>query len=183
MYVLASKSPRRRELLSLILPEYECQESNVIESVAEGTPWERVPAELARQKALAVSALRPNDTVIGADTVVVLDGRVLGKPRDAEDAAGMLSILSGSRHLVLTGVCIAGGGSSKTFLETTEVEFYPLSPELIDWYVSTGDPMDKAGAYGIQDQGCVLVKAIHGDYFNVMGLPVSRLARELGIVK
>lgn len=183
MYVLASQSPRRRELLSLILPKYECTVSGVVETVPFGTPWGEIPVELAKQKASAVSALRPGDTVIGADTVVVSNGDVLGKPKNDADAAAMLKKLSGAKHLVLTGVTIAQNGMLKTFCESTEVEFYPLSDELIAWYVATGEPRDKAGAYGIQGFGCVLVKGITGDYFNVMGLPVSRLARELGVVR
>ena len=181
--MLASQSPRRRELLSLILPEYECVVSNVEETVPPDTPWWNVPVLLAGLKASAVSALRPDDTVIGADTVVVVEGEVLGKPKDAADAAAMLRKLSGTRHYVLTGVAVAEKGALHSFRETTEVEFYHLPEELISWYVSTGEPMDKAGAYGIQGQGSVLVKGIKGDYFNVMGLPVARLSRELGIVK
>ena len=115
MYVLASGSPRRRELLSLILPEYDCVVSGCEEFVPEGTPAERVPVLLAEQKALAVAALRPGDTVIGSDTVVVLDGKIFGKPKDADDARGMLRRLSGRKHFVYTGVAVAEGGFVRSF--------------------------------------------------------------------
>ena len=183
MYVLASGSPRRRELLSLILPEYDCVVSGCEEFVPEGTPAERVPALLAEQKALAVAALRPGDTVIGSDTVVVLDGEIFGKPKDAADARGMLRRLSGRKHFVYTGVAVAEGGFVRSFVQKTEVEFYELSDETIENYVATLEPMDKAGAYGIQGKGSVLVKGIVGDYFNVMGFPVAKTARFLGLVK
>lgn len=183
MYILASGSPRRKELLSLIIPEYEVLVSGCEESVPNGTPAEKVPALLAEQKALAVAKLRPDDTVIGSDTVVVLDGEIFGKPKDEAHAQTMLRALSGKRHFVYTGVAVAEKGSVRSFVQKTEVEFYELSDETIEKYVSTGEPMDKAGAYGIQGRGCVLVKGVVGDYFNVMGLPVAELARFLGLVK
>lgn len=183
MYILASGSPRRKELLSLIIPEYEVLVSGCEESVPNGTPAEKVPALLAEQKALAVAKLRPDDTVIGSDTVVVLDGEIFGKPKDEAHAHTMLRALSGKRHFVYTGVAVAEKGSVRSFVQKTEVEFYELSDETIEKYVSTGEPMDKAGAYGIQGKGCVLVKGVVGDYFNVMGLPVAELARFLGLVK
>ena len=219
MYILASGSPRRKELLSLIVPEYEILVSGCEESVPEGTPAEKVPAILAEQKALAVASLRPKDTVIGSDTVVVLDDEIFGKPKDFAHAHQMLRALSGKRHFVYTGVAVAEKGGVRSFVEKTEVEFYELSDETIDNYIATGEPMDKAGvpiwnteelikagwmdefgkwktdngfrpecydkagAYGIQGKGSVLVKGITGDYFNVMGLPVAETARFLGIVK
>ena len=127
--------------------------------------------------------LRPGDTVIGSDTVVVLDGEIFGKPKDAADARGMLRRLSGRKHFVYTGVAVAENGSVRSFLQKTEVEFYELSDETIENYVATLEPMDKAGAYGIQGKGSVLVKGIVGDYFNVMGFPVAETARFLGLVK
>ena len=183
MYILASGSPRRKELLSLIIPEYEVLVSGCEEFVPEGTPAEKVPAILAEQKALAVAKLRPDDTVIGSDTVVVLGGEIFGKPKDETHAHSMLRALSGKKHFVYTGVAVAKKGSARSFVQKTEVEFYELSDETIDNYIATGEPMDKAGAYGIQGKGSVLVKGITGDYFNVMGLPVAETARFLGIVK
>lgn len=183
MYILASGSPRRKELLSLIIPEYEVLVSGCEEFVPEGTPAEKVPAILAEQKALAVAKLRPEDTVIGSDTVVVLDNEIFGKPKDETHAHSMLRSLSGKKHFVYTGVAVAEKGSVRSFVQKTEVEFYELSDETIEKYIATGEPMDKAGAYGIQGKGSVLVKGITGDYFNVMGLPVAETARFLGLVK
>ncbi|MBQ3501106.1 MAG: septum formation inhibitor Maf [Oscillospiraceae bacterium] len=183
MYILASGSPRRKELLSLIIPEYEVLVSGCEEFVSKGTPAEKVPAILAEQKALAVAKLRPDDTVIGSDTVVVLGGEIFGKPKDKDHAHAMLRALSGKKHFVYTGVAVAEKGEVRSFVQKTEVEFYELSDETIDRYIETGEPMDKAGAYGIQGKGSVLVKGISGDYFNVMGLPVAETARFLGIIK
>ncbi|MBQ7875605.1 MAG: septum formation inhibitor Maf [Oscillospiraceae bacterium] len=182
MYILASGSPRRKELLSLIIPEYEVLVSGCEEFVPEGTSAEKVPAILAEQKALAVAKLRPDDTVIGSDTVVVLNGEIFGKPKDEAHAHAMLKALSGKKHFVYTGVAVAENGKVRSFVQKTEVEFYELSDETIDKYISTGEPMDKAGAYGIQGKGSVLVKGIVGDYFNVMGLPVAETARFLGLI-
>lgn len=183
MVILASGSPRRRELLGLIVPEYECVVSGCEEFVPEGTPAERVPALLAEQKAAAVMKTHPDDVVIGSDTVVVLDGEIFGKPKDEADAERMLKTLSGRKHFVYTGVAVAEKGVLRSFVQKTEVEFYPLSDETIEKYIATGEPMDKAGAYGIQGKGSVLVKGIVGDYFNVMGFPVAETARFLGLVK
>ena len=182
MLILASGSPRRRELLSLITDEFEVLVSGCDEFVPEGTPAEKVPAILAEQKALAVAKLRPEDTVIGSDTVVVLNNEIFGKPKDKVHAHAMLKALSGKRHFVYTGVAVAEKGSVRSFVQKTEVEFYELSDETIEKYIATGDPMEKAGAYGIQGKGSVLVKGIIGDYFNVMGLPVAETARFLGLV-
>lgn len=183
MYILASGSPRRKELLSLIIPEYEVLVSGCEEFVPEGTPAEKVPALLAEQKALAVAKLRPESTVIGSDTVIVLNGEIFGKPKDEAHAHAMLKALSGKRHFVYTGVAVAENGFVRSFVQKTEVEFYELSDETIDRYIDTGEPMDKAGAYGIQGKGSVLVKGIMGDYFNVMGLPVAETARFLGLIE
>ncbi len=182
MLILASGSPRRRELLSLITDEFEILVSGCDEFVPEGTPAEKVPAILAEQKALAVAKLRPEDTVIGSDTVVVLNNEIFGKPKDKSHAHTMLKALSGKKHFVYTGVAVAEKGEVRSFVQKTEVEFYELSDETIEKYIATGEPMDKAGAYGIQGKGSVLVKGIVGDYFNVMGLPVAETARFLGLV-
>ena len=182
MYILASGSPRRRELLSYIIPEYKCEVSGCEEFVPEGTPIQDVPKILAEQKALAIAEKYPNDIVIGSDTIVVLDGKIYGKPKDKADAHRMLRTLSGRIHTVLTGVAVAENGGVRSFVKSTEVEFYELSDEFIDRYIATGDPMDKAGAYGIQGKGAPLVKGIIGDYFNVMGFPIAEAARFLGLI-
>ena len=182
MLILASGSPRRRELLSLITDEFEVLVSGCDEFIPEGTPAEKVPAILAEQKALAVAKLRPDDTVIGSDTVVVLNGEIFGKPKSKEHAHAMLRTLSGKKHFVYTGVAVAEKGEVRSFVQKPEVEFYELSDETIDKYIETLEPMDKAGACGIQGKGSVLVKGIVGDYFNVMGLPVAETARFLELV-
>ena len=134
---------------------------------------------LAFQKASAVANANTDATVIGADTVVVLDGKVLGKPHSPEDAKAMLSSLSSNTHEVYTGVCLIKGDKVHKFYECTKVTFWPLEQELIEAYVASGDCNDKAGSYGIQGNGCVLVKGIEGDYFNVVGFPISRFSREI----
>lgn len=177
--ILASGSPRRKELLRLIVPDFLVEPADVDERViAAPTPAALVRA-LALAKCRAVAALRPGDLVLGCDTVVDVDGRVLGKPADPEDAVRMLTALSGREHTVYTGVTIRRGGEEATEHEATAVRFRPLTPEEIRTYVSTGEPMDKAGSYGIQGYGCLLVEGIRGDYFNVVGLPVCRLGRML----
>ena len=177
--ILASQSPRRQELIGYILSEYEVIVSAVEETLPDGIAPEEVPAYLAGVKAQAVAAEHPDDVVIGADTVVILDGQVLGKPKDADDAFHMLRSLSGKAHTVITGCAIIQDSRMTTFSDRTRVEFYPLSDrETLD-YIATGEPFDKAGAYGIQGRGSVLVKRIEGDFFNIMGLPVARLKREM----
>ena len=177
--ILASKSPRRQELIRDITDDFEVIVSDADETLPEGISPEEAPVYLSSLKARAVAALHPDRTVIGADTVVILDGAVLGKPRDPQDAARMLRLLSGRVHTVITGCCIVRGGRERAFSECTQVEFYPLSDSEIEAYLATGEPFDKAGAYGIQGKGSLLVEKIHGDYFNVMGLPVLRLSRML----
>lgn len=177
--ILASKSPRRQELIRYITRDVEVKTADVAEVLPDGISAEQAPVYLAALKADAVAALYPERTVIGADTVVVSDGRVLGKPADADDAYRMLRALSGRVHTVITGCCIIGGGHRLCFGEKTRVEFYPLSDREILDYIATGDPFDKAGAYGIQSGAMLFVKGIQGDFFNVMGLPVARLSREL----
>ena len=179
--ILASGSPRRRELLERMgIEEFEIITSDADESVDDDLP----PAEqvdiLSRRKADAVAAeVSPDDLIIAADTVVAMDGVVLGKPADEEDAFRMLSALSGVRHHVFTGVTVRMGGRVLTRHEVTSVDFRTLEPEEVEEYIATGECMDKAGAYGIQGYGCLLVEGIVGDYYNVMGLPVALLARML----
>ena len=177
--ILASQSPRRKELLSDIVSEFEIIPSNADETVPSSLDIKDIPQYLSLLKARDIAKRYENDIVIGADTIVVVDDKVLNKPKDAEDARRMLRMLSGRRHKVCTGCAIVCGERKLSFFEETEVEFFELSENEIDSYIKTGDCMDKAGAYGIQSQGKTLVKAIFGDYYNVVGLPVGRLKREL----
>lgn len=178
--ILASQSPRRRELLGFICAEFEVIPAVGEEIIPEGAAPAEAVLALSRQKAEEIAAQFPNETVIGADTVVSIDGEILGKPRDEQEAADMLKRLSGRVHSVFTGVCVVfPDGRTENFAEETKVEFYPLSEREIADYIATGDPMDKAGAYGIQERGAKNVKGIVGDFYNVMGLPVSRLYRVL----
>lgn len=178
--ILASGSPRRRELFGFICDDFRVIPADGEEIIPEGASPETVVLALSRQKAEEIAAKYPNETVIGADTVVSIDGEILGKPRDEQDAARMLNLLSGRIHSVFTGVCVIfADGRTENFAEETKVEFYPLSEREIADYIATGDPMDKAGAYGIQERGAKNVKGIVGDFYNVMGLPVSRLFRVL----
>lgn len=176
--ILASASPRRRELLAYIFDEFECIPADIDETVPKGIPAERTAEYLAVEKASFIAKTHPNDLVIGCDTIVVCDGRVYGKPADKNEAELMLKTLSGRKHTVITGVCLLLDGRKESFSESTEVEFYPLSEKEITDYINTGKPMDKAGAYGIQDKELLPVRSITGDYFNVVGLPAARLKRE-----
>ncbi len=177
-YILASASPRRKELFEFIASDFVIKPANVDESLPDNIKAEDSAEYLATIKATAVAS-QNSGIVVGCDTVVVVDNKVLGKPCDKEDAFKMLSMLSGKTHKVITGVCIICGEKKVSFSEVTEVEFYTLDDKEIYSYIETGDPMDKAGAYGIQSQGCMLVKGIKGDFFNVVGLPVARLKREI----
>lgn len=177
--ILASGSPRRRELLEKLNIPFEVIVSACDETLPEGIPAESAAEMLAVRKAAAVAKQHPEAVVIGADTTVILDGEILGKPADEADCKRMLHLLSGRQHQVITGVAIFWDGHSASFSDETEVQFYPLSNVEIDAYAASPEPYDKAGAYGIQGQGALLVAGIHGDYYNVMGLPVARLARQL----
>lgn len=177
--VLASASPRRRELLKELVPDFRVLPAKGEERADPSLSPEETVKELARRKAEEVAALIQSQecAVLGADTVVALDGKILGKPKDEADAFRMLSALSGRTHEVFTGVCLILPDGEKTVrAERTEVEFYPLSEEWIREYIAGGSPMDKAGAYGIQDGG--LARRITGSYSNVVGLPLE-LCREL----
>ena len=178
--ILASASPRRQELLRYITADFEVIPADVDETLPVGVPAEESAEFLAVRKAVHVAQQNINSVVIGSDTVVIIDDEILGKPVDEDDAERMLKKLSGRVHKVITGVCIACGNRTFSFSEATDVKFYKLSDEEIREYIKTGDPMDKAGAYGIQSAGCVLVEKIDGDFFAVMGLPVARLKRVLG---
>ncbi len=174
-YLLASQSPRRQELLSLIVPEFHVCPADIDEQLCPGAPLENEVVRLAAAKAQAVAALHPDAIVIGSDTMVTIDGEALGKPEDAADAARMLRLLSGRTHKVLTGAAVIQNGTLQTILNITEVTFRTLSASEITAYIATGEPLDKAGAYGIQGRGAPLVKGICGDYYSVMGLPVAQL--------
>ncbi|HIS49771.1 MAG TPA: septum formation inhibitor Maf [Candidatus Gallacutalibacter pullistercoris] len=175
--ILASGSPRRRELLELAGVPFTVQTADVDESIPAGISPEEAVQLLAAKKARAIEA--EGRTVLAADTVVALDGVIFGKPQSEEDAQKMLRTLSGKIHQVHTGVCIRQGTREEIFCETAQVEFYPLTAEEIERYVASGEPMDKAGAYGIQGKGALLVRRIEGDYYTIVGLPVARVVRML----
>ncbi|MDE7110674.1 MAG: Maf family nucleotide pyrophosphatase [Muribaculaceae bacterium] len=185
-YVLASGSPRRRELLGMLNVDFRVDTSrSVDEIVPDGTPAHEVPLFLSRIKAEPyLSDLQPDEVLITADTVVILDDEVIGKPKDLDDARAILRRLSGRTHRVVTGVSIGRPGRPlETFSETTEVIFDPLTEREIDYYVENFKPLDKAGAYGIQEWiGAAAVKGLNGSYYNVMGLPVHALYKHLNSV-
>jgi septum formation protein len=177
LVILASASPRRRELLSLVGIEHEVRPANIDETYLAGEAPREHAERLAREKAVAIEV--PEAITIGSDTIVVVDGRVLGKPRDREHAAEMLRQLSGRSHVVMTGVAAKWQGKLVSGLEEVGVTFRSLREDEIERYIDTGEPMDKAGAYGIQGFGATIVERVDGDYFAVMGLPLNRLARLL----
>lgn len=177
--ILASQSPRRRELLGYITEDFTVKVSEADESVDTSMTAEETVKYLAKIKGEAVSSLYPEDTVISADTVVVLGNMILGKPHSYEEAHSMLSALSGKTHEVYTGVYIVSPDKEICFAQRTEVTFYELSEADIKNYIDSNEPFDKAGGYGIQGKGSVLIEGIVGDYYNVMGLPVAKLGRIL----
>ena len=178
-YLLASQSPRRAELMRCITDEFEILPSDCDETVPDGIEPEEIPELLAARKALSVSRLKKDRLVIGCDTVVIIDGVILGKPHTPDRAISMLKTLSGRTHTVVSGVCICYKGKTMSFSQKTLVSFYELSEEEIRDYVQSCKPLDKAGAYGIQDKGGLFVREISGDYYNIVGLPVARLKREI----
>lgn len=175
--ILASGSPRRKELLSYIIDEFTIIPSN-LEEIACGTPREQT-LKLAMDKTMDVANSYPDAVVIGADTLVAVGDKILGKPKDKEDAAAMLKLLSGKTHEVYTGVAIVCGGNVLTECVVTEVTFDVMNDEEIASYIETGEPMDKAGAYGIQGLSGKFIRGISGDYFNVMGFPQNTVYRML----
>jgi septum formation protein len=182
--VLASGSPRRRELLKLVGIEHEVRPSNIDETMRPGETPPAHAERLAREKATAVADADSRTITIAADTIVVVDGEVLGKPADPKVAAGMLRLLSGRDHTVLTAVAVSRGGELRSSVEEVEVRFRHLDDGEIESYIATGEPMDKAGAYGIQGFGATIVERVEGDYFAVMGLPLVRLVallEEVGV--
>ncbi len=178
-FILASASPRRAEILKRCGYEFEIIVSDADEALPDGISANEAVLLLSKIKAESVSKNNRGSVVLGCDTVVSLDGKILGKPKDETQAFEMLRSLSGRIHKVYTGVTVTDGERSESFLNETQVEFYPLSEETIASYIATGEPMDKAGAYGIQGFGSVLVRKIDGDYFSVMGLAVNESARAL----
>jgi septum formation protein len=185
--VLASQSPRRKQLLEWAEIPFNVIVRSTDESWPPGLDTATIPVHIARQKALAVlnseqyQTYETNATIVAADTVVVLNDTIIGKPADREDAIQILSALSGKKHLVITGVVILKGDTEVAFSDTTEVWFHPLTQEQITFYVDKYQPYDKAGAYAIQEWiGVTGIQRINGDFYNVMGLPVSRVVQELG---
>ena len=176
--ILASQSPRRKELLGLFGFPFTVRVADIDETMNPGAaPYSEV-ARVSRMKALAVER-EPQDVVIAADTIVVCDGRVLGKPRDAEEARAMLQLLSGRDHQVMTGMTVLRGDAAAVVTEVTDLHFRELTHREIDAYVASGEPMDKAGAYGIQGGAALFCQRLDGDYYNVVGLPVCRLTQIL----
>jgi len=173
--ILASQSPRRRELLALLGIDHEVLPADINEDVRAGEQAVPYTERLAREKAAVIAALHPDAYVIAADTTVVVDGDIVGKPVDAADARAMVKRLSGRSHIVCTGIAVAHGTRIESAVEQVGVTFRALSDAEIAAYVDTGEPMDKAGAYGIQGWGATIVERVDGDYFSVMGLGLRRL--------
>ncbi len=179
--VLASQSPRRKDLLEEAGVLIDIIPSHAEEILPEGVAPAQCAMALASMKARDVAATQPNRWVLGADTLVVVDGTILGKPRDGDDARRMLEALSGRDHQVCTGFCLVNPSLDREICEVviTDVTFKPLSPAEINWYIKTGEPFDKAGAYGIQGKGASLVREIKGSYTNVVGLPICEVVEHL----
>jgi septum formation protein len=178
--ILASQSPRRRELLTLVGIPHTVRPADIDEAYLPGEKPAAHAERLAREKAAVIARDEPDAVVIGSDTIVVVDGEVLGKPRDEQHAAEMLARLSGRSHVVMTAVAVMWRGVELSAVEEVGVTFHPLDAETVVAYIATGEPMDKAGAYGIQGYGATIVKRVDGDYFAVMGLPLQRLVRLMG---
>ena len=176
--ILASQSPRRKELLGLFHIPFIIRVSDADETMDPNAPAAQQVAQVSRRKAEAVSR-EPDDVVIAADTIVVCNGEILGKPRDAVDASRMLHMLSGRDHQVMTGMTVLRGDRCLVCTEITDIHFRDLTDREIDAYIRTGEPMDKAGSYGIQGGAALFAERLVGDYYNVMGLPVCRLGQLL----
>ncbi len=179
--ILASGSPRRRELMTRIGLNFQYVTSDIKEDLTDDPDFGHQAMRLAAMKAYNVANIYDEAYIIGADTIVVLDGVIYGKPKDAEDAKNTLRALSGRKHQVITGVALVNKreGLCERFYETTDVYFRKYGDDFIDWYIETEEPFDKAGSYAIQGKGCLMVEKIEGDYDNVVGLPVSRLFQHL----
>ena len=179
MIILASSSPRRRELMSMIGLTYTIEPSGEEEVQPHGLPPAEFVKTLALQKAQPIAGLHPNDCVVGADTIVFLEGDILGKPHTPDVAKAYLSRMQGKSHVVFTGVAVLKGGRTDVRHCETTVTFAPMTEREIDAYVATGEPLDKAGAYGVQGPGGIFVERVEGNYFNVIGLPLPLLYRML----
>lgn len=177
--ILASNSPRRKELLEKLQYPFECVKVEMVELIDLSLSLPLAIEKVAKEKATLISASYPEDVVIAADTIVVLNNVVYGKPVSIEDARSMLGALSGNTHQVITGVCIKRGEVEMTFHQESNVTFFSLSPQEIEDYLATKEPFDKAGAYGIQGYGALLVERIEGDFYSIMGLPIALLKRKL----
>lgn len=181
--ILVSSSPRRRDILKQLVTSFEIISSNVDESVDKNLPPEEIVMNLAKRKASSVANNQQDAFIIGADTIVVFKNQILGKPADYDEAKQMLTTLSGNTHSVYTGTCIINGNDKRVFYEKADVTFWELTEEEIDRYIRTGEPLDKAGSYGIQGYGATLVKSIHGDFYAVVGLPIAKLYHTLKEMK
>jgi len=180
-YILASQSPRRKQLLQWAEIDFEIMVEHTHEDYPEGLSPQEVAIHIARNKAKAVLD-KINDTriILAADTIVVLGNEIIGKPKDRNDAISILKKLSGNHHQVITGVSIVNSTKENSFADITDVEFHPLTPDQIEFYIDKYKPYDKAGAYAIQEWiGVTGIKSINGDFYNVMGLPVSRVVQAL----
>lgn len=171
--ILASGSPRRSEILNSVGWEFTKHVADIDESERVGESPEDYVVRLARKKAEAIAVHYPDDIVLGADTTVVIDGQIIGKPDDLDDAVRMLTMLAGNWHEVLTGVAVVRDGATESALQRTRVKFAPMSAQEIDFLAQRGDPLDKAGAYAVQAQAALFIEGIEGDYWNVVGLPIS----------
>ena len=177
--ILASGSPRRKELLALVTPDFTVKVSDVDESAITAPTPAGLAKALARAKCLAVAETEPEALVLGSDTVVEFEGEVFGKPKNRQDAQRMLQALSGKRHYVHTGVCMAQGDHIENFVVSSAVDFFPSEEADLQGYIDTKEPYDKAGGYAIQGHAAVWCKGIEGCYYNIMGLPVSQVAQAL----
>lgn len=177
--ILASQSPRRKELLSHLITDFSVVPSTVEETVPKHLKASKTPEFLSKIKALDIAKQHPNDTVIGADTCVILGNKILGKPRDRQDAFNMLFALSGKKHKVITGCTVVNKGAIKSFSVLSKVKFAKLKKADIEAYLDTSEPYDKAGSYGIQGKAGAFVEYIKGDYFNIVGLPIAKLKKYL----
>ena len=177
--ILASGSPRRKELLALVTPDFTVKVSDVDESAITAPTPAGLAKALARAKCLAVAETEPEALVLGSDTVVEFEGEVFGKPKNRQDAQRMLQALSGKRHYVHTGVCMAQGDHIENFVVSSAVDFFPIEEADLQGYIYTKEPYDKAGGYAIQGHAAVWCKGIEGCYYNIMGLPVSQVAQAL----
>lgn len=177
--ILASASPRRRELMSVITPDFTAVSIDADETLPQGIEALTASEFLAEIKAAAAFEIYPDDVVIGCDTTVICGDEILGKPKDKEECRQFMNMLSGRTHQVATGCCIISKGEKFSFTEVTDVTFRQLTAEEIEEYISTDEPYDKAGGYGIQGKAALLIEKINGDYFNVVGLPLSRLNQVL----